>query len=1119
VSDSVNVISPAGELGNIPGSAIQEAIKHGYRPATQEEVQQAERKEQYGTGFGNELAAGVEGGLSGATFGLSRWAETEASKVLGLESLSPEAQAARKEFNPWASGVGEVAGIGGSLLFAPGASLPGLLGKGAAKAGAEVAAGLTERAAAQKIIGGTVAGAIEGMAYGTAPVISEAALGDPTLTAQKAFHQIGLGALLGGGIGAVASSLGAFARKPILQATEAEVGVAEGVSYRESLLSKRVPSNSMVEPSIPSPGLETNLPPSSTITREPGAALESSRYVAPSQLYSLDDLSDIHLNYNKVAELSKANEPAFTADLQRATGLSPNVRIKGKDSFLGKLDRYAAANKDPSEIADNLAGRIVIEQPDIGQQINNIRNNFKVTEVSDFFEKPTDWGYQGVNIRVELPNGLPAEIQIHTPESVSGATKIHKLYEKWRNLDWDKLSEAQLAEKEADRLASVKIAQGEVTPTTIPTSDQAKIAKRIGGAATPEDVAHYQANMSRVDASPRLATKLDPAETGIDTLEDRMREAYEGIHPKLKTLGEENKAAILTAGITKDAEELAQIVDDNIEKMVKVKVPGEETTKAIARLQKKAQQIRDAGGEFSAQDIKDTIDELDVDLEPFYTSKIGKGTTKQERALLGLRRDISDSLKEEMKAAGFPEYETNLAEMHKLLDVRQRVESHFQADTWYQRAVRALEKNEQRVASGRPLVARGTKQGTSYYDDMIDLGNTSGMDFQTMYKDRAVLGRLFPDKAQGMEKGSAFLQLLRNTARMAAHPTEIPGKVIGAGAEILTGETPELIQTLQRKMGQNALLNQSVTQSTARSIVDKMKGAAGSKLFGGRAGSLGIPMSVTFAELLDQTGNVADAEKKMDVLLSLERAAQKADKQTDRYISNLFSGNGKHEVPEKLNEMVGLSSKEQADEFEKLSQDAAQLANDPTMLTEKLSTALAGVNDHAPNVAVGLNMSAVRALTFLNQKLMQIQPQDPRMPFDHKYVPSKDKLYSLAKTMSYLNTPFSVLKELSTGMMSKEGKEVLQTVYPEYYTELKGKVLAGVAEHQAKGKGLPVKAQLAISFFTDQPMSSGMTQRAIASNQAIFAMPQQNTAPRAASAKHLELSGRYETPLQKIASK
>lgn len=146
-------------------------------------------------------AAKVEGLLRGATLGLSDVAETK----LGIST--PQAISGRQQANPWQSGLTSGLGAAGIAAITGGGSL-----------------------AAEAMGGGALAGAVglgaEGAVFGAGNAISEAALGDPDLNAEKVLSHIGWGAALGAGLGAVAGHLGAFAGK----ASDAAAAVAEDLA-------------------------------------------------------------------------------------------------------------------------------------------------------------------------------------------------------------------------------------------------------------------------------------------------------------------------------------------------------------------------------------------------------------------------------------------------------------------------------------------------------------------------------------------------------------------------------------------------------------------------------------------------------------------------------------------------------------------------------------------------------------------------------------------------------------------------------------------------------------------------------------------------------------------------
>ena len=233
---------------------------------------------------------------------------------------------------------------------------------------------------------------------------------------------------------------------------------------REGYAETGEPLKSIVTNKSPSPGLETNLSPSLTKTRSPKGAIGVSRYVSPSQVTTLD-LSDTSSIQNYATTLradSQVNEAIFAQHLEEITGIKPAVRLKKLETIIDKIGRYKKAEKDAKTISDILGGRIVTKWGDVETQIKNIQENFEVVEIENFFNRPTNWGYTGVNIRVRLPNGMLAEIQVHTSESLTVAKKIHTMYEKWRSVDERSITDKQLQEREKDRQLSKEIALREI---------------------------------------------------------------------------------------------------------------------------------------------------------------------------------------------------------------------------------------------------------------------------------------------------------------------------------------------------------------------------------------------------------------------------------------------------------------------------------------------------------------------------------------------------------------------------------------------------------------------------------------------------------------------------------
>ena len=201
------VIAPDGEVGNIPSENAQKAFLQGFKYQTREDSAaraqagiEAARAQAFGESTSTAVAAGA---LRGATFGLS----DVAMRAIGGEETAAGLQATR-ELQPIASTIGEVGGAvaGMALPVSPVGAVAKLGEKGArAVAGTERIGALAAKGTAGEIAAEIMAkgagSAIEGAFYGAGELLSEAALGDPNLTAQNAAVVFGGNVLLGGALG------------------------------------------------------------------------------------------------------------------------------------------------------------------------------------------------------------------------------------------------------------------------------------------------------------------------------------------------------------------------------------------------------------------------------------------------------------------------------------------------------------------------------------------------------------------------------------------------------------------------------------------------------------------------------------------------------------------------------------------------------------------------------------------------------------------------------------------------------------------------------------------------------------------------------------------------------
>lgn len=132
-------------------------------------------------------------------------------------------------------------------------------------------------------------------------------------------------------------------------------------------------------------------------------------------------------------------EPYLAKILQDAAGGNKfTTNIKNINTAAEKIVRKIKFDKkfdyDENKIGDFLRGNIIAkDDKDAVATLQNLQQSTTVTDIENYFEKPTKWGYNGINVQIKTPQGNLAEVQIHTPMSLEIQNALHPIYEEWRN--------------------------------------------------------------------------------------------------------------------------------------------------------------------------------------------------------------------------------------------------------------------------------------------------------------------------------------------------------------------------------------------------------------------------------------------------------------------------------------------------------------------------------------------------------------------------------------------------------------------------------------------------------------------------------------------------------------
>jgi hypothetical protein len=285
-------------------------------------------QEKYGSTL-QTILAGIEGAARGGTLGLS--------DVLATKSgiTSPQDILGRMQANPSTSFLSNVAGTTAAIALTGGLAAPA---QGAARAltlgGLGGIGPLTEAATTGSKLAQLIG---EGALISGGNVVSDYALGDPTLNAEKILTHIGVGAAIGGGLGLLSKSLGAlpaFLRggKKTKIPTIAPGQVSPQQALEEVGLGRTVPGLT------PAEEITAQGPPGATHFR---ASLPIEALAEADQKELIQGLSDL-----------KPNAPEILA-AGKKLGAPVLEGIITADEHLQKLDYNLTQSPSPQGIARN----------------------------------------------------------------------------------------------------------------------------------------------------------------------------------------------------------------------------------------------------------------------------------------------------------------------------------------------------------------------------------------------------------------------------------------------------------------------------------------------------------------------------------------------------------------------------------------------------------------------------------------------------------------------------------------------------------------------------------------------------------------------------------------------
>lgn len=388
---------------------------------------------------------------------------------------------------------------------------------------------------------------------------------------------------------------------------------------------------------------ETALPSDVLASKPLPSAVSDTMTVSPSNKYSptasVDDILKSPSFQDKYTKTT-AEKPFLDNLLSSISGDRKfSTQAKDINTAASKIVRKLEFKPNYSEdsIGDMLRGNIIANDSSDAQSLLHIlEQNVKIESVENYVDKPTVWGYQGININIRTPNGNLAEVQIHTPESIAVQKALHPLYEKWRG---------------------EKVIPTEVYEQSKKVADETRAAFKNGvGTHTgaeidplPNVIINEQGKLQKTNKPNKYVFDLKSLNTP-DDVKNTILEMAKSENESIQTA---RRGTITWQKTREMADALGMSVDDVMKRKPGKMYSAEEMDAAtrlmlgsaekVRGIQSQIREIKDAGGEVP-QDLRDQLMAQALQLKGLQSSVIG--ARSEAGRTLNASKMLKDALSE-----------------------------------------------------------------------------------------------------------------------------------------------------------------------------------------------------------------------------------------------------------------------------------------------------------------------------------------------------------------------------------------------------------------------------------------------------------------------------------------
>ncbi|MBV9311547.1 MAG: hypothetical protein JOZ84_02785 [Methylobacteriaceae bacterium] len=366
-----------------------------------------------------------------------------------------------------------------------------------------------------------------------------------------------------------------------------------------------------------------------------------------------------------------------------------------------------------------------------------------------------------------------------------------------------------------------------------------------------------------------------------------------------------------------------------------------------------------------------------------------------------------------------------------------------------------------------------------------------------------------PGKAEGYVRGlnnankdlthqavRDYLQSTQDLANAISRSYELPAEKIAEVAKI-HGAADALRGEISKSERNLEIVNayRGLRESERGGAFSSLTGLVGGGAMGGPIGSAigGIAGAVASpGRVASQLAAIEQiGRSKIASLLAIEKRSAQVSSKIDGALKGFFEG-AKKSTPAQLSRPLTQLVESKPGEpktkrFERLVARVSDLADRPEIQSERIAESSGDLHEHAPSIAMQVAGAQQRAIAFLASKIPPgMTDKDSLTPHLDRPSWTDSQMTSFERYVSAADSPISVLDDLESGRLTKEGAETLKTLYPRLFQEVQRRAMGHLADSKKK---MPYQARLQLGLLLGIPSDASLDPAFVSVAQAGYEAP------------------------------